>query len=528
MRRRTITLATVDAVLRTFIHSYLRLLLHIFLVHCLKIMSMLFLISMAATLTLVLGARLPSSWLGHWHGVPTYTSAGPRLQSAGGISFTIAAIDDSHWFMEDNVGDAINLYHSQQQFFIQAYENGTDENYGLAEYCGWLAGYYLNMPHHGPVFNMALTRMSSDAMTFKYNKSMQAQATLWMPWNVEWWWNMIDNNTMTSFIQLPSGPEYSINHVLVNLTRISADPMPHLSAQGRAIVESKQTKSVCNFTRWPIPLPPQSATKEELDTALDGDKPDPRIMCPHGFTSESHGPMPQFIKDRLNARRQLGLPTLGDNPDDDGPQVTPATTSEHLNSHATRQYQYCIRLSTFHNFTVEYTYNTQTQAVDVMLSGRPKFQAASASWIAIGIMPAWPSMLGMDIVLGYFAQSNTTQACTRSMYAAHNAGTPVDNPSQQVTPVSIFTSSSDEVLHMQFSRPWRTGNWDLSLGPVFNESYPFIPIPVVAWSMGPAPADCTSDPHYHNAARGTHGFSWPAPKSAIIPQAFCNGQWPKS
>jgi hypothetical protein len=471
---------------------------------------------------------LPTSWIGHWHGIPEYSSTGPKLQSGGGISFTVAAIDENHWFVEDTVGESLSLFHSQQQFFMNSFDNGAEGSYGRAEYCGWLAGYYLNMPHHGPVFNMVITTMSELAMTFKYNKSMQANATLWMPWNVEWWWTRLDNDTMTSFIQLPSGPEYYINHLLVNLTRVSHDPMPYLSATGRAAVLNKATQPQCNFTSWPIPLPPQpnQTSAGPLDTALDGGKFDPRIMCPHGFTNLNL-PMPQFVKDRLAARRRMDLPTLGD--DDAGSDretVAPLTSGTFADSHASRQYQYCVRVNTFHNFTVEYTYNTQTQSVDVMLSARPQSQPASASWIAIGIMPAWPSMLGMDIVLGYFGQISR-EACIRSMFAEQNTGTPVENPRQMVKPVSVFTSESDKVLHMQFSRPWTTGYWDLSQGPVFNNSYPFIPIPVIAWALGAAPADCTADPSYHGAARGTHGFSWPAPKTAIIPQAFCDGQWPK-
>jgi hypothetical protein len=175
---------------------------------------------------------------------------------------------------------------------------------------------------------------------------------------------------------------------------------------------------------------------------------------------------------------------------------------------------------------VEYTYNTATEAVDVMLSAATIAQPASASWIAIGFMPAWPSMLGMDIVLGYIGQK-TGDVCIRSMFAEYNTGTPVENTLQVVEPVSISTSSNDRVLHMQFSRPWTTGNWDLSLGPVFNESYPFIPIPIIAWALGAAPESCAADPLYHAGARGTHGFNWPAPTSAIIPEAFCDGKWPK-
>lgn len=487
------------------------------------------------------GNPFPTYWIGHWHGIPQYSSTGPRLQSGGGISFTVAAIDDTHWFVEDTVGESLSLFHSQQQFFMHTFPNGTSDNFGSALYCGWLAGYYLNMPHAGPVFTLAITRMSETAMTFKYNKSQQSSATLWMPWSVEWWWTKIDNDTMTSFIQLPSGPDYYINHLLVNLTRVSADPLPYLSAVGRAAVRDGITTAQCNFTAWPIPLPPQTngtGVDGGDDVWREGLQLDPRTLCPHGFTA-SDGPMPQFVKDRQAARRKLDLPTLGDEDRSDAAAAAtvPMTTGLLLDSHALRQYQYCIRVNTYHNFTVEYTYNTQTQNVDVMVSAVMWDQPASASWIALGIMPAWPSMLGMDIILGYFPQrkpassasSSTNQsACFRSMFAEHNTGTPVDNPQQMITPVGLSTSANDQVLHMQFSRPWATGNWDLSQGPAFNASYPFIPIPIIAWAIGAAPADCTSDPSYHNAARGTHGFNWPTPKTAVIPQAFCNGEWPKN
>ena len=467
-------------------------------------------------------ASVPRGFIGSWWGVPSYTSVGPHLETGGGVNFTIHQINESFWFMEDSVGRSTSMRNSRQFWHIRSVANssGGRDTSLFNRYFGYLQSWYRTMPHGGHVNDFHSTKVTDTEMTFLYTPAMQSTARLWLPWNIEWWLTLAPNGaSMENWLKLPAGPEYSHHHFYANMTKVSDDP---------AVLSSPETLEMVARLRRREPLPPAPPA-----VPLEVLRRTP-LRCPRAVAAAAAASADSVAS--VKVKDEATPPAAGQPLAAAAALAEPSTGNNNRNeidaAAAPRKFQACVVLNKYHDLRVRFNYRKATRDVEVLVSGVPRAQAAANSWIAVMIMNAWPSMLGGDVILGHFDFSGggaggggaPPTACVRSMYAASNAGTPVPNPKQVLSNGRVFTGRNqdgNETINMAFTRPWRTGNWDLEQGPSWNASYPFIPLPTISWAMGRAPRSCDDAPMYHFGARGTHGWSWPHPSLAIIPESMC-------
>jgi len=402
---------------------------------------------------------LPSGFLGAWRSNPEYAVIGPGF----GLTLSIHPLTfKASEGMENSTG----------WYMEQLFVDGSPIDQSIQQF--WVSGSDLVYCGHLLNFFKALNTFDPSQPLSGYIRfpmRLQQQSDVMISWSsddapMSWTLQLSeDKSTLLSTAQLPDTA--GVIHLRANFTRIESDPVTalitHTSIHGQGVV-LQGLPPPCNLT-------------------IQGSGAKGRACPFHRRIKEMEGSAP---------RRPRSSPPLS----------------------------YCAVLNRYHNVTLRFTNNTEEQTVDVTLSAQPQDgMRLDQTYLALGIMPAWPGMTGMDIVLGY--QGPGGSSCVRSMYAQQYIGTPVDNPSQVISKTSVTIEVQTNTLTVAFTRPWSTGAWDLSKGPLFPSPEQGGGYPIVAFALGRAGSTCSEAPQYHGGARGVHGFYWPDPLQALPESMYC-------
>eukprot|EP00730_Choanoeca_flexa_P019144 TRINITY_DN9341_c0_g1_i2.p1 TRINITY_DN9341_c0_g1~~TRINITY_DN9341_c0_g1_i2.p1 ORF type:complete len:374 (+),score=41.18 TRINITY_DN9341_c0_g1_i2:58-1179(+) len=174
-----------------------------------------------------------------------------------------------------------------------------------------------------------------------------------------------------------------------------------------------------------------------------------------------------------------------------------------------KRYHFCYKLNKALDVRLNWTL-TDSYLTATISTSRLRFP--QYSWIAIGFMPEFPTMQGMDIVMGYVTYHG---ACIRTMYAEQPVGTPIDshfNISKQ------RISATDGVLSLSFTRPLTTGHTSIPTEPQ--------PLPnpsnQIMWAIGAAPTSCSGLPGYHFSDRGARAMDWTSADAMFSDSLKCD------
>lgn len=430
-------------------------------------MKLIFLIA-SAVLSWLVDAALPTGFVGHWHGDPDYSVLGPL---PFGFNFSIAPLSNSNgnaWLMEDVFTGNV-VPNSTQHFWVLSNDEGTN---GTLTYCGVLLGFFSGPQRVAAEF--LLTIQSPNQMQWNLT-SIGGNTELSGLWTLTL---SSSNNVLTSHFELPVG----VVHLDASFNRVSTDPRPYLSSEGAALADLGAVPFwKCNFTKGSKVIP--------FEEAIAGTKEKAQSACPYGYSRTS----------KL--------------------MQSPAASAAPRTLHKTLlgEYEFCYIINPALNVTLAWNWNTSTQAIDVLFGAnvaKTGRLSPSSQYIALGIFPSWPGMVGMDIVMGHGAGAH--QGCVRNLYAEYYVGRPVENNNQTITD-TMFATSGNGMHYIGFSRPWNTGHHNL------NGPYTMRQLPSVSWAIGEvdSPTNCSSTFHYHGGTRGTYGVWWQDPTTVLPDYMKC-------
>jgi DOMON domain len=287
-------------------------------------------------------APLPSSFEGHWFGVPTYSVLGPFPES--GWNFSIVAMPPTvdfglgesgtnRWLMSDGFGaSSWAIPDSQQQFWVESDSKGIE---GSLIYCGVIRNFFSTVLSKAVRVPFKLDKQSENEMAWCIRTSPTSSDC-----HVRWTMTLLQNGTVLhSRLRMPN-PVY---HFEVYLHRIAADATPFLSESARAIVKQG------------LPPPCNLTTSNRLP---------PQLVCPH-------------------MQRERAAAAAAAKKSDD--------------------YAHCYMPNPVVDYRLEWTMNNDEKTVSVRISIPA---GDKRQWVALGLQPDFPLMHGMDIALGYLDESH--------------------------------------------------------------------------------------------------------------------------
>lgn len=439
-------------------------------------------------------AALPTGFEGHWTGNTTYTPMGPLTTTFNFSILPVAWGRGNVWLMSD-VFDGYLGRTSSQQFWVQSNDDGTKGN---LTYCGILRNFY-----DVPGRNVQTVQVWFE---LKLQNATRMHWYMGGPyWTGDWVLNLEDKGrTLRSTFSMPAG---TAEHFHATYRRAAGDASPYVPASVRAAAAEATTthhfNPPCNST-WSDAAAP--AVVAAAPATANEPQPADVPVCPRGYTA-ADGPMPPFVKKLLKARQEAKAAAAV------AEEAAAAAQAAQPKPRAYngRTYEHCWLINPALNFTMRYTWNISAQTAHVLFSMSPPRNHDGTAfndidvhnmYAAVGVMPNFPGMQNMDIVMGHFA-GPSGGACVRSMYAKWYVGTPVDDPlNQTITDTALWHDG--HALYVQYTRPWNTGHHDLN-----NTN--FQGIPSISFAVGRAPSNCSASPHYHGWHRGTYGFMFPQP-----------------
>jgi hypothetical protein len=431
---------------------------------------------------------LPSGFIGHWSvNVSTFatTVVGPMTL----LNFTVLPLPGSNgtrWLMRHDFAAHYALQGSKQQFWVSSVGSGASATSNNT-YCGYLNDF---IDKFGPApIEVNLTEAARASNMIQWNLGNNN-----FPFNGTWTMRLSDDNTqLHSHFVLP---DEMADHLVAQYTLVSADPWEFIDDETKLmLLRSKEAnpnefQPPCNWT-FTMPPQPSSATASAQRPATKKSKGG----CPLGF-----GGSVASMSERLRASEPVR-------------KVMPEAAVR-----LGHQYEHCHLVNDEMQYVVAWDWKTDTKTVNIAVSARPPPQAgleASTQYVALGFNPQWPYMQGMDIVMGYMGAGGG-DVCIRSMFAEYSVGTPVDNPSQELTGHFLGFNITANTLEMRFERPWNTGHQDLNMDWTGR-----VQAPVLAFAMGNAATNCTSRPHYHFGQRGVYGMLWNDPLHSFPEHMKC-------
>ena len=422
---------------------------------------------------------------GNWHGHPSATTIGPvrhdlnlsvvkaDAQNSGGAAFNAGS-----WALRHNLAFTA-LKGTWQLFWVQndVSTSGltTTSPAGNMSYCTLLANWTGPAAPVNAIFLWQRQSLSKHSVTWFYNTTA-SQGPFPGGWTGTWTLTLRNNNTqLHSFIELGGA-----THLDVTMTRT-------------AVAQNFSSWKVLNQS-LPGNLPDVCGVTQRgqsVDSSMTAAKP--QSACPLGFTS---GSMPKFVQDKIAAKKKK------------------AQEEEEVKAN-NGGYENCFVINPVMNFRVRWNWNTATKSIEVHFSANK-----TGDYVALGILPQWPYMRGMDIVLGSVMQPSGL-GCVQNLYAPEKLGAPISNEKQVLAAnsTSAWLTDGGQTINVKFTRPWNTGHHNLKTYRARGPTRPnlgwelaFAQGPIYA-TGGEASTTCAFIPGYHSPVnRGVAALNWFQPE----------------